>query len=548
MSAASSESLEEPVPPGVSRAGAILGLVLFLSLMLAPTPDGLSSAGQRMAAITALMGVLWVSQALPMEVTSLLPLALFPIFGVQSAKETAASYFSDSSFLYLGGFVLALGIERWGLHKRMALQIVSATGTGVRRIVLGFMLATFVISMWISNTAASLLMLPIAMALLTSLEQLALTNGRPLDPRFQTLGMAVMLGIGYAATIGGMATLVGTPTNVVYVEVIQKQFPEAPPLSAAEWMITWAPTALAFLMVAWLVVTCRLRTPAGLENWNRDFFRQQIRSLGPMQPGERWMLAVFLVTAGLWLTRTGIDLGAGWKLPGWRELAQLWLARLEVQTGTANWINDSTVAMTMALVMFTIPVRTHVDRPVEQLMNWQTASRLPWGILLLFGGGFAIADASRTTGLAEWAGTVLATSSSGMPTWLLIALVCTLVTFLSEFTSNVATANALLPIVAGLAVALGLDPRLLMLPATLAASNGFMLPIGTPPNAIVFGSGRIRISQMVAYGFVLDILGVILIVAATYLLLAPQLGIDLQTLPEWAQPVSSSSLRTGRFA
>jgi solute carrier family 13 (sodium-dependent dicarboxylate transporter), member 2/3/5 len=247
------------------------------------------------------------------------------------------------------------------------------------------------------------------------------------------------------------------------------------------------------------------------------------------------MLLVFLTTAGLWLTRTGFDAGGGYALPGWNVLADWWLAALEIKGGTRDWINDSTVAMTMALVMFAIPVRAAAGRPRQKLMDWSTASRLPWGILLLFGGGFAIADASRTTGLAEWAGAVVARSTADLPLWLLLTLICLLVTFLSEFTSNVATANALLPIIAGLAVSLGIDPRLLMLPATLAASNGFMLPIGTPPNAIVFGSGRIRISQMVAYGFLLDLIGVALIVLATYFLLMPQLGISLQTMPGWAK-------------
>ncbi|MBI1349357.1 SLC13/DASS family transporter [bacterium] len=527
--------MDDPVPPWVSRVGTYAGVLLFFVVWLLPTPDGLSSAGQRMAAVTALMGVFWVTQALPMEVTSLLPLALFPLLGIMSAKDVSASYFSDSSFLYLGGFVLALGIERWGLHRRFALRIVTATGTGVRTIVLGFMLATFGISMWISNTAATLLMLPIALALLTSLEQI--TANSTITPHDQSavskLGMALMLGIGYAATLGGMATLVGTPTNVVYLEVIQKQFPEAPQLSAGQWIATWTPCSLAFVMLTWGLLTFGLKRPAGLAQLDRRYFREQLQGLGAMQPGERWMLAIFTITALLWLTRTGFDAGDGWTIPGWNMLADRWLSWLEIPAGSRNWINDSTVAMLMALVMFVIPVRTQADRPTEPLMDWATASRLPWGILLLFGGGFAIADATRATGLAEWSGAWLAQSTQGWPTWLLIGVICLLVTFLSEFTSNVATANALLPIAAGLAIAMEVDPRLLMLPATLAASNGFMLPIGTPPNAIVFGTGRIRIGQMVGYGLLLDLLGVILIVVATYTLLVPQLGIGLSGLPDW---------------
>lgn len=538
VSSSAPSLVDDSVPPSVSRWGGILGGLVFLAILLSPTPEGLSPAGQRMAAITALMGIFWVAQVLPMEVTSLLPLVLFPLLGVQSAKEVSAAYFSDSSFLYLGGFILALGVERWGLHRRFALNIVATTGTGVRRIVFGFMFATFAISMWISNTAAAMLMLPIALALLTSLDQMM---GQPLStqqtaeqaPQLRRFGMALMLGIGYSATLGGMATVVGTPTNVVYLEVITKQFPEAPPLSAAEWMLTWAPMSFSFLIVTWLVVTWRLKTPPLLSLWDRHFFRSQLEQLGPWKAGERWMLGIFFVTATLWITRTGVDFGDGYRLQGWSVWAEQWLNSLGVAK-SRQWINDSTVAMTTAVLLFAISIRSAPGQPRQPLMDWSTASRLPWGILLLFGGGFAIAEASRTSGLAEWTGEMLATSVADWPLWLVIAVVALLVTFLSEFTSNVATANALLPILAGLAVALKVDPRLLMLPATLAASNGFMLPIGTPPNAIVFGTGRIRMTEMVTRGFVLDVLGVALIVVATYTLLIPQLGIQLHGLPDWA--------------
>jgi sodium-dependent dicarboxylate transporter 2/3/5 len=529
-------SVEDPVPESVSRAGWVIGLGLFAAILFVGPPEGLSSAGHRLAAVTALMGMFWVTQALPMEVTSLLPLVMFPLFGVQSAKSVAGAYFSDSSFLYLGGFLLALGIERWGLHRRLALHIVAWTGLGVRRIVLGFMLATFAISMWISNTAATLLMLPIAMALLSALEHPEDGPGDtpPIrDPDFAPFGMATMLGLGYAATLGGMATLVGTPTNVVYVEVFLKQFPAGPPLSAGQWILMWTPCALAFLIATWGLLTFRLRTPARLGTLDHSFFTTRIRELGPMRTGEWWMAGIFCVTATLWLTRTGFDAGGFLQLPGWDVLGNRWLTWLGVEK-PRDFINDSTVAMALSLLMFAIPLRTERNGPWVPLMDWYTASRLPWGILLLFGGGFAIAEACRTTGLAEWSGVWLAGSVRGLPTWLIIAVICLLVTFLSEFTSNVATANALLPIIAGLAVALEIDPRLLMLPATLAASCGFMLPIGTPPNAIVFGTGRIKITQMVGYGLLLDIIGVALIVVATFTLLVPQLGIDPQRIPEWA--------------
>lgn len=533
MTNSAPSSGEDPVPEWVSRLGLWLGLVIGLAIICGPTPAGLDPAGQRLAGVVALMGVWWITQAAPMEMTSLLPLVLFPLLGIAGAKEVAATYFSDSSFLYLGGFILALGLERWGLHRRLALHIVAATGTGVKRMVFGAMLATFTLSMWISNTAATLMMLPIALALLNSL--LPVTEGPvPSDRAAERLGMALMLGVGYSATLGGLATLVGTPTNIVFGTVLAKQFPEAPPVSAAQWMLIWTPCGLALLVLTWGLLTCGLKMPRELDRIDRDTFRRQLRELGPMSTGERAMLIVFLLTAVLWLTRTGIPLGVV-NIPGWKVAAGRWLTGLGVARDSGEWINDSTVAMAMALLLFLIPIRTRPERPAEPLMDWRTANRLPWGILLLFGGGFAIAEGSRTTGLAEWSGEWLATVAGGLPPWALITLVCLLMTFLSEFTSNVATANALLPIVAGLAVAVGVDPRLLMLPATIAASNGYMLPIGTPPNAIVFGTGRIRMGQMMGYGFVLDLVGVGLIVLATYGLMVPLLGIDPAVLPEWVR-------------
>jgi solute carrier family 13 (sodium-dependent dicarboxylate transporter), member 2/3/5 len=535
--AVSSSTGEETVPEWLSRCGLVAGVLLFILIWSWPTPAGMQPAGQRLAAVATLMGIFWVTQALPIEVTSLLPLAMFPLLGIMSAKAVGQAFFSDSSFLYLGGFLLALGIERWGLHRRLALLVVWVTGTQPRQIVLGFMLATFGISMWISNTAATLLMLPIGLALLSTLEP---ASGEPTTrrhPGHQHLGMALTLGIGYAATWGGMATLVGTPTNIVLVEVLQRQFPEAPRLSAGQWMATWTPFSLAMLLFTWGLLTFRQpKLPPMASQLSRGVIREQLRLLGPLRSGELWMLVLFGLTAMLWIFRTPFRLGETPLLPGWNQWAADWLTTLRVQGPKLDWVNDSTVAMTMAILLFLIPVRTARHEPWQRLMDWQTAARLPWGILLLFGGGFAIADAAQATGLAEWLGQWLATTAGRAPIWLLIVLLCALVTVLSEFTSNVATANALLPMIAGLAVALGMDPRVLMIPATVAASCGFMLPIGTPPNAIVFGSGRIRLQQMAGFGLVLDVVSVLVLAAATYLLLIPQLGIDLATLPSWARP------------
>ena len=524
---------EEANPGWIGFVGRLLGPAVFIAVLMVPAPEGLVPAAQRLLAVTLWMAIWWVTQAVPIAATSLLPLALFPLLGIQSAKTVSQSYLGDSSFLYLGGFIIALGIERWGLHRRLALLTVNATGTSPRRIVLGFMLATFSLSMWISNTATTLLMLLIALALLTSLEPLpaqAGTGGTDLrigsDPQFAHLGLALTLGIAYAASIGGLATLVGTPTNLAFIDIWNKSFPGQPAVSASQWMLTWTPFGFVFLICAWWILVFGLKMPVGFERFDRSYFRQRYRELGPISLAECVMLILFIATALLWLLRTDFTFGDWVLVRGWGSTAAAWLVRLGVPAEKSmEFISDGTVAMTVAALMFTIPVSRTRRGQNRYLMDWETTARIPWGILLLFGGGFAIAGAFETTKLSEWVGSVFKNVAEGQPTWVLVTAVCTLLTFLTEFTSNVATVNTVLPIIAAASVALGIDPRLLMIPATVSASCAFMLPIGTPPNAIVFGTGRIKMTQMAGYGLILNFLGVILAVTAVYLLMIPQLGI-----------------------
>lgn len=527
---------DDPSPPLLVLIGRIAAVAGFLLVWSWPTPEGLAPEAQRLAAVAVLMAACWMTQAIPIEVTSLVPLALFPLLGIQSAKGVSQAYFSDSSFLYLGGFLLALGIERWGLHRRIALTITSAIGVGPRRIVFGFMLATFAISMWISNTASTLLMLPIALALLTSLEDWHADVARS-DRAYRHLAMATTLGIGYAATIGGMATLVGTPTNVVFVDIFRRLYPQAPPMSAGQWMTVWIPFSAVFLLIAWGTLVFRSGTPRWAGVLDRNLFRREKAALGPMQIGERWMLGLFLLTVAAWLFRTDFTVGERVLLRGWGRFAEAWLRRLGVtDTGAREWINDSTVAMTVAVLLFIIPIRPPGAERRQPLMDWRTAGKLPWGILLLFGGGFALADACKSTGLSDWTGVRLAALVDGQPVWVMILVIGVLVTFLSELTSNVATANALLPMIGGTAVALGVDPRLLMIPATIAASCGFMLPVSTPPHTIVFGTGRIRLVEMARYGLFLNFVGAVLMLATSLWVLKPQLGGESDRLPPWATP------------
>ncbi|MBW3541462.1 MAG: SLC13 family permease [Planctomycetes bacterium] len=548
----------------MSRAGTVGKLVavaLFAAILLAPNPVAersqssvaqpgataqpatLSLPAQRLAAVTALMAVLWLTQALPMAATSLIPLAAFPLLGIQTAEEVSHAYIDASVFLFLGGFIIALGIEKWGLHRRIALHIVRLVGSGPRRMVLGFMLATAFLSMWISNTAATLLMLPIGLALVSQLVELSRGDAPPTVANapgasaIDRFTLVLLLGIAYAASIGGFTTLVGTPTNVQFQKIWAETFPAAPRFSVGLWMAAVVPIGVLYLLLAWGVLTWGLPPLPGGRRFDRRFFTDRLRALGPPSGAEIRMFLVFAVTAALWITRKAFAFGETEILPGWGDWVSGRLTAAGVDPEIAREaMHDSVVAIGMALAMFVIPARRDEFGRTEYLMDWETAERLPWGILLLIGGGFALADAFQSTGLSAWVGGAFAQAVAGWPVWLLVAAVCFLLTFLTELTSNVATISTILPVLAGTAVAIEVDPRLIMVPATIATSCAFMLPIATPPNAIIFGSGRVSIGQMARYGIWLNLLGVVLITAATFLLLVPQLGISLTTPPTWSQP------------
>jgi len=349
------------------------------------------------------------------------------------------------------------------------------------------------------------------------------------------LALALMLGIAYSASIGGFTTLVGTPTNVQFLQIWNDQFPKGPEFSAGDWTIAVLPVGLAILLVAWVIITVRLPAlPAGL-SLQRSYFREKLAALGPATRAEKMMLAVFGVTALLWIFRTPLKFGHEPLLPGWEQLVAWLLERSGTPPEVARHaVHDSTVAIGMAVLMFFLPAKKWPDGRVEYLMDWQTAAKVPWDILLLIGGGFALAAAFKTTGLSIYIGHWFAELVAGWPAWLLVASVCALMMILTEFTSNTATISAVLPILAGTAVSIHVDPRLIMVPATISTSCAFMLPIATPPNAIVFGSGKVRMGQMAAHGVTLNLLSVVVITLATFWLFAPQMGIRLDAMPDWA--------------
>ena len=506
-------SQRSPIPKGWIQLAIV---VVSLLTLLWPTPEGMTAPAHRLIAVTVLMAGFWMFQVLPMAVTSLFPLALFPLLAIQPPAQVSKSYVNDTLFLYLGGMIVALGIERWGLHRRIALTLVGFVGSSPRRLVLGFMLTTALLSMWISNTACALMMLPIAIALLSIIEEADSTAAGGLrTPAASRLGVPLLLAIAYGASLGGMTTIVGTPTNNAAVG-IYRDSPGATEISVAQWLMACAPLGALYIAIAWFVLTRKLTSStAEDEALDAELVRRK-QQLGRASPAERRIFIVFAATALLWITRQPLQFGEVTLLPGWQECyASLftWVTQLAnpdaVPFPEGKSISDSTVVLVAAIALFLIPsgTRDGFGQRVP-LMNWETAVRLPWDIILLFGGGFAIASAFGSTGLSAWLGEALRTPLQGQPVWLVIAILCGMMTFLTELTSNVATVTTLTPTLLALATALGIDPRLLLIPATLAASCAFMLPIATPPNAIVFGSGRVTIRQMAGYGLFLNLIGV----------------------------------------
>ncbi len=471
----------------------------------------------RMAAVAIWMAVWWVTEAVPIPVTALLPLVLIPVLGISPIREVAPEFARPTIFLFLGGFLLALGLQASGAHRRLALAIVHAVGGQPRRIVLGFMLAAALLSMWISNTATVMVLMPIGLSVIAATGDRGVT-GKPL----KTLAVTVMLGIAYAADIGGMATLVGTPPNLVYKEQLNTLFPGAPPPSFAEWMMLGLPISAVFLGIGWVVLT-RFVFRMGHESLlgSRDAVAGLQRKLGPIRRDELVAVTVFAVTTLLWITRKDIQLGA-FTIPGWSSLPMF----------SPGFVDDAVVAMALAILLFLLPSK---DRPGERLLEWRMASEVPWGMLLLFGGGFALAAGFRSSGLSVWLGEQLL-SLRGLHPLLVMVLVCVALTFLTELTSNTATTQMLLPILAAAAVSLGMDPRGLMIPATLSASCAFMMPVASPTQAIVFASGYVPIRDMVRAGIWFNLVGVILVAVVFGLLAGPVMGIDLGSVPGWAKP------------
>lgn len=472
------------------KVGLLLGPLVALLMLLIGPPESLQSIpAWRTAAMGLMMAIWWATEAVPIAVTAFLPLATFPLLGIATIQATAAPYANKVIYLFVGGFIIALAMQRWNLHKRIALTVLQHSGGNGRSLVGGFMLASAVISMWVMNTSTTMMLLPIAVSVIRVIQG-SIEN---MDERNKTnFQYSLLLGVAYGATIGGMATLVGTAPNAMLAAFMQDNYDVT--IDFSRWMLVGVPLSAVMLPLSWLVLV-RLVFPIDFKTSGegKTLLRTMKQQMGPISVPEKRVAWIFLIVCLAWLFR-----------PLLSKLAFL------------EGLDDSGIAMTGAIALFLVPSG---DRDDPFLLRWEKVSELPWGILILFGGGLALAGAVSNTGLAVWIGGNLQ-ALGAMPIAILVVVAATMIIFLTELTSNIATTATFLPVVAAIAVGAGYDPIMLAVPVTLAASCAFMLPVATPPNAIVFGSGLLTIPKMVRAGIALNLVGIIL-VSVVGLFLAP---------------------------
>ena len=458
------------------------------------------------AAVACLMAIWWISEAVPIAATALLPIVLFPLLGVMSTAATTSAYANHLIYLFMGGFLIAVTMQKWNLHRRIAMHTLKRVGVSPNRMILGFMLATAMLSMWISNTATAMMMLPIAMAVINQVELLesAIETGTDTEVKMKSnFGVCLMLGIAYSASIGGAATLIGTPPNAILAGMAEKLYGQT--ISFAGWLAFGLPLSAIMLSLTWLYLTriaypLRATALPGVEK----LIDQELDQLGPIKREEQWVLGVFMAVSSAWIARGFIDVPA------------------------LSMVTDASIAMAGALLLFIIPSNLANK---EFLLDWKTAAGIPWDIIILFGGGFALAQGFIDSGLSLWIADQLS-MLEGSSLFTMIAVVTLTVIFLTEITSNTATATLMIPVLGAVAVAIGVHPYSLIVPAAVAASFAFMLPVATPPNAIVFSSRFVTIPQMAKTGFWLNLLAVGLISLGVYFLLPLVWGIDLASIPD----------------
>ena len=491
----------------------ILAPVFSICIMLFTNLDPEVPAVTYTLAVAVLMALWWVSEVIPLAITSMLPIILFPILGIMNGKAVSSSYFNHVIFLFIGGFLVALALQKWNLHKRMALWILNAIGTGPAQILFGFMFATAFLSMWISNTATSMMMVPILLSIIVELEE----KNSPAKVKHFATGL--LLSIAYGASVGGLATLVGTPPNLSFARIFNIYFPDAPDISFSTWFFYAFPISVIMFIVAFgYLYIVFIRKDKHNIQIDQHQITNQVKGLGPMKYEEKVLLFAFIGLALLWFFRTDINIGFV-TIPGWSNLFP-----------QPKFLNDGTVAIFVATILFILPSK---EKKGEFIMDWKTAEAIPWEIILLFGGGFALASGFKESGLSTWFGEQLSWIGILHPL-LIILIIAAVVTFLTEVTSNTATVEAFLPILAGLAISTEINPLLFMLPATIAGSLAFMLPVATPPNAIVFGTQRLTMLELAKSGFWLNLSGILIVTIVTYYLGTYVFGIDPEVFPDWA--------------
>ncbi|MGA7615136.1 MAG: DASS family sodium-coupled anion symporter [Thermoanaerobaculia bacterium] len=470
------------------RIGLIAGPVIFALMLSANPPSGMTLPAWHTSACGIFMAIWWISEALPIAATALLPLVLFPLLGVLKIDAAAAPYANPIIFLFLGGFILAAGLEESGLHRRIALSIIRVVGTRSANLVGGFMIATALLSMWVSNTATVMMMLPITLSVIR------LTNERSAEPD-RNLATSLLLGIAYAASIGGLGTLIGTPPNALLAGFVKESYHVE--IGFGQWMLVGVPLVAISLPLCWLLLAKILYPARNREiEGGAEIIAREIRSLGAFGRSEAIVAIVGSLTALAWMFRP-------------------LLARF------VHGLSDTGIAIAGGLALFVIPTRW---RSGERVISWKDVERLPWGVLILFGGGLSLAHAVESTGLAEWIGGRMS-GLEGLPVVVITLVVTTVIVFLTELTSNTATAAAFLPLVGSLAIGLGMNPLFLAVPAALGASCAFMMPVATPPNALVYASGDVTIPQMAKAGLWLNLIFIVLINAILFTIARPVLNL-----------------------
>ncbi len=559
-----SAAAEQAAPPRKitplhSRIGLLLGPAVFVLTLLLVDLDPGNPAATRMLAIILLMAIWWITEAIPLAATALLPIVLFPLLGIMRGREVPAGdlvelregvlpgeidiifpnvanqYMDWVILLFMGGFMIAAAVEKWELHRRIALHVLRVIGGQPHRLVLGFMAATGFLSMWLSNTATAMMMMPMGLSLVLLYEDLnrrAVAAGGAADPKAGNFSLNLLLGIAYSASIGGFATLIGTPPNGVLVTQLGQLFPGAPDIAFSAWLLFAFPLSVVYMLIAWLLLTRFIfPLPKSTPFSGEGFIEKEIAKLGPMSVEEKRVSRVFFAVALLWMTRKERLLGEEIDLFGWSHYLDLLLSRFG-GAPVGHLIDDGTVAIAMALTLFIIPAGKQIG---GRLLDWDDAKKIPWGILLLFGGGLAIAKGFSTSGLSDYVALRLGELLGGASPLVIVTSTVAFITGLTEVSSNTATISLSLPIMASLAQAIEAHPFLLLIPTTLAASCAFMLPVSTPPNAIVYGSGRVPIAKMVIAGFWLDLLSVLLLTAFVYTAGHLTFGV-LGAAPAWALP------------